>query len=61
MPLLIMRKDLLNTGRNLQVALDVLDLDVAKSIARIASEEGAAIIEAGTPLIKMHGMKAMGS
>ncbi len=54
-----MRKNLPSNERNLQVALDLLDLDLAKNIASIASQEGAAIIEAGTPLIKMHGMKAV--
>ncbi|MGC8661903.1 MAG: orotidine 5'-phosphate decarboxylase / HUMPS family protein [Nitrososphaeria archaeon] len=46
-------------GKNLQVALDLLDLNLALRIAKIAHEEGAAIIEAGTPLIKMHGMEAI--
>ncbi len=54
-----MRDDFLLKGRNLQVALDLLDLDLAKRIANIASQEGATIIEAGTPLIKMYGMRAV--
>ncbi|MCL4343938.1 MAG: orotidine 5'-phosphate decarboxylase [Nitrososphaerota archaeon] len=54
-----MRYNSLLKGRNLQVALDLLDLDLAIRIARIAQQEGAAIIEAGTPLIKMYGMKAV--
>lgn len=54
-----MRDDFLLKGKNLQVALDLLDLDSALRIAKIAHEEGATIIEAGTPLIKMHGMEAV--
>jgi len=54
-----MQKNPLMEGRHLQVALDMLDLDLALKIAKIAREEGATVIEAGTPLIKMHGMKAV--
>jgi 3-hexulose-6-phosphate synthase / 6-phospho-3-hexuloisomerase len=45
----------------LQVALDLLDLDRALQIAREAADGGAEWIEAGTPLIKSEGMKAIRS
>ena len=45
----------------LQVALDLLDLDRALQIAREAADGGAEWIEAGTPLIKSEGMKAVRS
>ncbi|MEM0097848.1 MAG: orotidine 5'-phosphate decarboxylase / HUMPS family protein [Conexivisphaerales archaeon] len=54
-----MQDNSLLKGRNLQVALDLLDLDLAIKIAKIAQQEGVTIIEAGTPLIKMYGMKAV--
>ncbi len=43
----------------LQVALDLLSLDKALEIARAAWENGATILEAGTPLIKSVGMEAV--
>ncbi|MCD6510034.1 MAG: orotidine 5'-phosphate decarboxylase [Thermoprotei archaeon] len=43
----------------LQVALDLLNLDEAITIAEKALKGGADIIEAGTPLIKYNGMKAV--
>jgi len=43
----------------LQVALDVLELDVAVRIARSAVRGGVDWIEAGTPLIKSEGIKAV--
>ncbi len=43
----------------LQVALDVLDLNSALRIARECVKGGVDIIEAGTPLIKSVGMKAV--
>jgi 3-hexulose-6-phosphate synthase / 6-phospho-3-hexuloisomerase len=45
----------------LQVALDLLDLDRALQIAHEAADGGAEWIEAGTPLIKSEGMKALRS
>lgn len=45
----------------LQVALDLLDLRSALRIARTAQLEGAELLEAGTPLIKSVGIRAVGS
>ncbi|HIQ03446.1 MAG TPA: hypothetical protein EYH40_03395 [Desulfurococcales archaeon] len=45
--------------RYLQVALDVVDLDRALRIAREAYDGGVDIIEAGTPLIKSEGLRAV--
>ena len=44
---------------NLQVALDLIDLDKALEIARMAWDNGADILEAGTPLIKSEGLRAV--
>lgn len=44
---------------NLQVALDLIDLDKALEIARKAWDNGADILEAGTPLIKSEGLRAV--
>ncbi|MGQ4892684.1 MAG: 3-hexulose-6-phosphate synthase [Candidatus Njordarchaeia archaeon] len=43
----------------LQVAIDLTDLGKALKIAVIAAQNGAEIIEAGTPLIKYNGMLAV--
>ncbi len=43
----------------LQIALDLVNLNEAIRIARRALEGGADIIEAGTPLIKFYGVKAI--
>ncbi|MHC1597803.1 MAG: 3-hexulose-6-phosphate synthase [Methermicoccaceae archaeon] len=43
----------------IQVALDVLELDRAVEIAKMAVEGGADWIEVGTPLIKSEGMDAV--
>jgi len=43
----------------LQVALDVTDLDLALKLAKECWDGGARWIEAGTPLIKSVGMKAI--
>ena len=42
-----------------QVALDLLDLEKALRIAREAVAAGIGWIEAGTPLIKSEGMRAV--
>ncbi len=44
---------------NLQVALDLTDIDKALSIAEKAVSGGADIVEAGTPLIKSEGLRAI--
>jgi len=43
----------------LQVALDLLSIDEALRIAKEAWDNGAEILEAGTPLIKKEGMRAV--
>lgn len=43
----------------LQVALDLLDLNSAIKIAKLAVDGGADIVEAGTPLIKKEGVRAV--
>jgi 3-hexulose-6-phosphate synthase/6-phospho-3-hexuloisomerase len=43
----------------LQVALDLLNLEDAIEIAEKAAKAGAHILEAGTPLIKSEGIKAV--
>lgn len=43
----------------LQVALDLIELEKAITIAKQAVKAGADIIEAGTPLIKSEGMRAV--
>lgn len=43
----------------MQVALDLTNIKDAISIARASAEEGAKIVEAGTPLIKKYGMAAV--
>jgi len=40
---------------SIQVALDVLDLELALRIAKICAEEGIHVIELGTPLLKRYG------
>jgi len=53
-------KKLIKRGPILQIALDLLELDKAISIARKAySEEPGVIIEVGTPLIKYAGVEAI--
>ena len=42
----------------LQVALDLTSLEEALRIAKIAWDNGAEILEAGTPLIKSVGLRA---
>ncbi|MBO3802775.1 MAG: orotidine 5'-phosphate decarboxylase [Candidatus Brockarchaeota archaeon] len=42
-----------------QVALDTTCMSEALTLARYAKEGGADLIEAGTPLIKAHGMEAV--
>lgn len=54
-----MRKALHKSGRYLQLALDLVDLEKALEIARIGVEHGVDIVEAGTPLIKSVGMRAV--
>ncbi len=44
---------------DLQVALDIVDLDIALDIASKSLQGGATILEVGTPLIKAHGMEAV--
>ncbi len=46
-------------GKILQVALDVLELERAIEIGRESLEGGADWLEAGTPLIKSEGMRAV--
>jgi 3-hexulose-6-phosphate synthase and related proteins len=46
----------LKTGRHLQVALDFIDLEPAVKTAKEVSRAGATVIEAGTPLVKSHGI-----
>ena len=46
-------------GPKLQVALDVIELDRALTIAKESVEGGADWIEVGTPLIKSEGMDAV--
>jgi len=48
-----------NTWPQVQVALDLLKLDDAVRIAGKASSSGVGWIEAGTPLIKSEGMRAV--
>lgn len=43
----------------LQVALDLLHINRALQIAELSAKAGADIIEAGTPLIKYNGIKAV--
>ena len=43
-----------------QIAIDALDLDRAKKLARMAMEAGADWIEAGTPLITFESVRAIG-
>jgi len=49
----------LREGKNLQVALDLVDLQEALKIAEKAVRAGADIIEAGTPLIKSEGYRGL--
>lgn len=44
---------------HLQVALDLVDIDKAVRIAELAYKGGADFVEAGTPLIKSHGVKVI--
>lgn len=56
------REDLLkkiSQGPLLQVALDIVDLDLALRIARDAAKIGFDIVEVGTPLLKTHGSTAI--
>lgn len=43
-----------------QIAIDALDLERAKKLAKIAMEAGADWIEAGTPLITFESVRAIG-
>ena len=49
----------MHSNPKLQVALDLTDLGKALKIAISAAQNGADIIEAGTPLIKYYGMLAV--
>jgi len=49
----------MSRGPLLQLALDLVDLDLALKLASQASEAGFDIIEVGTPLIKAHGAAAI--
>jgi 3-hexulose-6-phosphate synthase len=51
----------LKSKKNLQVALDLTDIEKAIDIARNSMRAGADIIEAGTPLIKYEGYRALKS
>ena len=56
------RKDLLKAMEDktlLQLALDLVDLEIALRLARQASEAGIDIVEIGTPLLKAHGIRAV--
>lgn len=53
------RARILERRRYLQVALDIPTLDDALRIAKEAFDGGADIIEAGTPLIKNEGLRAV--
>jgi len=56
------RKDLLKAIERetlLQLALDLVDLNIASRLARQAFEVGIDIIEIGTPLLKAHGIRAV--
>jgi 3-hexulose-6-phosphate synthase len=56
------REDLLkkiSQGPLLQVALDIVDLDLASRIARDAAKVGFDIVEVGTPLLKAYGSTAI--
>jgi 3-hexulose-6-phosphate synthase/6-phospho-3-hexuloisomerase len=44
---------------NVQIALDMTCMSEALMIARLMKEGGADLIEAGTPLIKAHGMESV--
>ena len=44
-----------------QISIDVLDLEKGKRLAAMAEEAGADWVEAGTPLITYHGLKAIGA
>ena len=45
--------------KNLQVALDLIDLKKAEEIAKIVVEAGADILEVGTPLVKSSGINGI--
>lgn len=45
--------------KNLQVALDFIDLKNAEEIAKISVEAGADILEVGTPLVKSAGINGI--
>ncbi|MDT7888352.1 MAG: orotidine 5'-phosphate decarboxylase / HUMPS family protein [Desulfurococcales archaeon] len=56
------REDLLrriSSAPLLQVALDIVDLDLAVKISREASKIGFDIVEVGTPLLKLYGSTAI--
>ncbi len=56
------REDLLRAvekGPLLQLALDLIDLEEAVKLAKLASEAGFDIVEVGTPLLKAHGSRAI--
>jgi 3-hexulose-6-phosphate synthase len=44
-----------------QISIDVLDLEKGVRLAAMAEEAGADWVEAGTPLITYHGLKAIGA
>ena len=45
--------------KNLQVALDLIDLKKAEEIAKLSVEAGADILEVGTPLVKSSGINGI--
>lgn len=56
------REDLLKAvekGPLLQLALDLVDLEEAVKLAKLASEAGFDIVEVGTPLLKAQGSRAV--
>ncbi|MCY0849310.1 orotidine 5'-phosphate decarboxylase / HUMPS family protein [Sulfuracidifex metallicus] len=57
-----MKKDIfekIKSRKNLQVALDFIDINDALKVAEASSRAGANIIEVGTPLVKASGIEGM--
>lgn len=52
-------REALRSGPLLQIALDLVDLELAARLGSKAFELGFDVVEAGTPLIKKHGMAAV--
>jgi 3-keto-L-gulonate-6-phosphate decarboxylase/nucleoside phosphorylase len=52
-------EDYLGSERQLQVALDVSDIDKARSLAGIVAGAGAGFVEVGAPLIQQSGFRAI--